>query len=119
MGLFLDDYERLGMLEAQAFRANRLIVDTGMHALGWDRERAVKQMMEGGTPKADAEIEVDRYISWPGQALAYMIGQLEIQRWRADAAKRGGSSFSVKDFHDRVLELGSLPLGVLERELKA
>jgi uncharacterized protein (DUF885 family) len=118
MGLFRNDYERLGMLEAQGFRACRLIVDTGIHALGWDRDRAVSQMMESGTPKADAEIEVDRYISWPGQALAYMIGQLEIQRWRAGAAKRAGASFSLKDFHDRVLALGSLPLGVLERELK-
>jgi uncharacterized protein (DUF885 family) len=119
MGLFMDDYERLGMLEAQAFRACRLIVDTGIHALGWDRARAVRQMMDGGTPKADSEIEVDRYISWPGQALAYMVGQLEIQRWRAEAAKRAGSSFGLKDFHDRLLALGSLPLGVLERELQA
>lgn len=119
MGLFQDDYERLGMLEAQGFRACRLIVDTGIHALGWDRERAIKQMMESGTPRADAEIEVDRYISWPGQALAYMIGQLEIQRWRADAAKRAGSSFALKGFHDRLLALGSLPLGVLERELRS
>jgi len=119
MGLFQDDYERLGMLEAQGFRACRLIVDSGIHALGWDRDRAVRQMMESGTPKADAEIEVDRYISWPGQALAYMIGQLEIQRWRADAAKRGGPSFSLKSFHDRLLALGSLPLGVLERELQS
>jgi len=115
MGLFLDDYERLGMLEAQAFRACRLIVDTGIHALGWDRERAVLQMMEAGTSRPDAEIEVDRYISIPGQALAYMIGQLEIQRWRSDAAGRGTP---LKEFHDRLMALGSLPLGVLERELK-
>jgi uncharacterized protein (DUF885 family) len=118
MGLFLDDYERLGMLEAQAFRACRLIVDTGIHALGWDRERSVLQMMESGSSRADCEIEVDRYISWPGQALAYMIGQLEIQRWRSEAAARDGSSFSLKDFHDRLLSLGSLPLSALERELK-
>lgn len=117
MGLFLDDYERLGMLEAQAFRACRLIVDTGIHALGWDRERAVLQMMESGSPRADSEIEVDRYISWPGQALAYMIGQLEIQRWRGEASAREGSSFSLKDFHDKLLSLGSLPLAALEREL--
>ena len=119
MGLFLNDYERLGMLEAQAFRACRLIVDTGIHALGWDRERAVQQMMESGTPRADSEIEVDRYIAWGGQALAYMIGQLEIQKWRTDAAARGGSAFSLNEFHDRLLALGSLPLAALERELKA
>jgi uncharacterized protein (DUF885 family) len=117
MGLFLDEYERLGMLEAQGFRAGRLIVDTGLHALGWDRERAVRQMEETGAARADSEIEVDRYIAMPGQALAYMIGQLEIQKWRRAAAKREGSKFSVKDFHDRVLSLGSLPLSALEREL--
>jgi uncharacterized protein (DUF885 family) len=119
MGLFLNEYERLGMLEAQAFRACRLIVDTGIHALGWDRERAVLQMMESGAPRADSEIEVDRYIAWGGQALAYMIGQLEIQKWRSDAAARGGSTFSLNEFHDRLLALGSLPLAALERELKA
>jgi uncharacterized protein (DUF885 family) len=115
MGLFLDDYERLGMLEAQAFRAGRLIVDTGMHALGWDRERAIEQMNETGSPRVESEIEIDRYIAMPGQALAYMIGQLEIQRWRNKAAQADG--FDLKTFHDRVLELGSLPLAALEREL--
>ena len=118
MGLFQDEYERLGMLEAQAFRACRLIVDTGIHALGWDRERSVLQMMQSGSSRADSEIEVDRYISWPGQALAYMIGQLEIQRWRGEASERSGSAFSLRDFHDTLLALGSLPLAALERELK-
>ena len=117
MELFLNDYERLGMLEAQAFRAGRLIVDTGIHALGWDREQAVQKMMETGSSRLDSEIEVDRYIAMPGQALAYMIGKLEIDRWRAAGAAREGSSFSVQDFHDRVLALGSLPLAVLDREL--
>jgi uncharacterized protein (DUF885 family) len=115
MGLFLDEYEQLGMLEAQAFRAGRLIVDTGMHELGWDRERAILQMMETGAPRMESEIEIDRYIAMPGQALAYMIGQLEIQRWRKEASARPG--FDVKGFHDRVLALGSLPLTALEREL--
>jgi uncharacterized protein (DUF885 family) len=117
MGLFLNDYERLGMLEAQGFRAGRLIVDTGIHALGWDRERAVQQMMETGSTRADSEIEVDRYISWPGQACAYMIGRLEIDRWRAELSKRDGDAFSLQDFHDRVLALGSLGLSTLAREL--
>jgi uncharacterized protein (DUF885 family) len=115
MGLFVDDYERLGMLEAQAFRAGRLIVDTGMHALGWDRERAIQQMIETGSPRVESEIEIDRYIAMPGQALAYMIGQLEIQRWRKKAYQADG--FDLKTFHDRVLALGSLPLAALEREL--
>jgi uncharacterized protein (DUF885 family) len=117
LGLFVDGYERLGMLEAQAHRASRLIVDSGIHALGWDRERSIRQMEEGGTPRVDAEIEVDRYISWPGQALAYMIGQLEIQKWRAEATTRMGSAFDIKAFHDRLLSLGSLPLATLEREV--
>lgn len=119
MGLYQNDYERLGMLDAQGWRANRLIVDTGIHALGWDRERAVGQMTQAGPPRAASEIEVDRYISWPGQALAYKIGQLEIERWRAEAAQRAGSAFSLQDFHDRLLALGSLPLPSLERELRA
>ncbi len=119
LGLFLDEYERLGMLEAQAHRASRLIVDSGIHALGWERERAIEQMEAGGTHRMDAEIEVDRYISWPGQALAYMIGQLEIQRWRAEASARLGAPFDIKAFHDRLLSLGSLPLGTLEREVAA
>jgi uncharacterized protein (DUF885 family) len=119
LDLFVDDYERLGMLEAQAHRASRLIVDSGIHALGWDRERAIAQMERGGTHRMDAEIEVDRYISWPGQALAYMIGQLEIQRWRAEASARLGEAFDVRAFHDRLLSLGSLPLATLEREVAA
>jgi uncharacterized protein (DUF885 family) len=117
MGLFLNEYERIGMFEAQGLRACRLIVDTGIHALGWDRERAVRQMQEAGTTRLDAEIEVDRYVADPGQALAYMIGRLEIQRWRAEAAEREGDSFSLQGFHDRLLALGSLPLKALDREL--
>jgi uncharacterized protein (DUF885 family) len=117
MGLYRDDYERLGMLEAQGWRACRLIVDTGIHALGWDRERAVDQLRSAGLTGADANVETDRYIALPGQALAYKIGQLEIQRWRAQAAEREGSAFSLKDFHDRLLALGSLPLPALRREI--
>jgi uncharacterized protein (DUF885 family) len=119
MGLYQDDYERLGMLDAQGWRANRLIVDTGIHALGWERARAIDQLLQAGPPRAAAEIEVDRYIAWPGQALAYKIGQIEIERWRAEAAQRSGSSFSLKAFHDRLLALGSLPLPSLERELRS
>jgi uncharacterized protein (DUF885 family) len=118
MGLFLDEYERLGMLDAQGLRASRLIVDTGLHAMGWDRERAVRQMMDGaGTPRVDAEIEVDRYIALPAQAVAYKIGQREIERWRRETAERQGSSFDLRAFHDRLLALGSLPLPALRREM--
>jgi uncharacterized protein (DUF885 family) len=116
MGLFLNDYERLGMLEAQAWRACRLIVDTGIHALGWDRERSIQNMMEGGVPRVDAEIEVDRYIANPGQALSYKIGQIEIEKQRAAWLKREGAD-SLPAFHDRLLSLGSLPLPALQGEM--
>jgi uncharacterized protein (DUF885 family) len=117
MGLYLDDYERLGMLDAQGWRAARLIVDTGIHALGWDRERSIAQMEEAGVARLSAEIETDRYISIPGQALAYMIGQIEISRVRALAEEREGSAFDLRAFHDRVLGLGSVTLPVLQREM--
>jgi uncharacterized protein (DUF885 family) len=117
MGLYLDEYERLGMLDAQGWRAARCIVDSGIHALGWDRERAVQQVVEAGISRQDAEIEVDRYITVPGQACAYKIGHLEIKRWRDERAAHDGASFSLKDFHDRLLALGSLPLQALDREL--
>src|SRR5438046_8245759 len=108
LGLFLSEYERLGMLEAQGQRACRLIVDTGIHALGWDRERAVRQMQEAGLSRVDSEIEVDRYVSWPGQALSYMIGQLEIRRWRREGAPRRGRGCAVTAVHERALAPGGL-----------
>jgi uncharacterized protein (DUF885 family) len=117
MGLYRDDYERLGMLEAQGWRAARLIVDTGIHALGWSRGQAIDQLLTAGLTETDARVETDRYIALPGQALAYKIGQFEIERWRAQAADREGSAFSLKDFHDRLLALGSLPLPALRREI--
>jgi uncharacterized protein (DUF885 family) len=117
MGLFVDEAERLGMLDAQAHRAARLIVDTGIHALGWSRDRAITQLQEAGVPHTDAVIETDRYITLPGQALAYKIGQFEIERHRAEAAKRLGDAFSLAAFHDDLLALGSLPLPALRREL--
>jgi len=118
MGLFLDDEERLGMLDAQAHRAARLIVDTGIHAFGWSRERAIAQLEEAAVPHVDAVIETDRYITLPGQALAYKIGQFEIERLRAEAAKAEGDAFSLSEFHDRLLALGSLPLRALRREVE-
>jgi uncharacterized protein (DUF885 family) len=117
MGLLRDEPERLGMLDAQAHRAARLIVDTGIHALGWSRERAIAQLEEAGVPHTDAVIETDRYITLPGQALSYKIGQFEIERHRREAAARLGDGFSLADFHDRLLALGSLPLPALRREL--
>ncbi|MEA2557421.1 MAG: hypothetical protein QOG88_959 [Actinomycetota bacterium] len=117
MGLYVDDWERMGMLEAQAHRAGRLITDTGIHALGWGRERSIEKLVEGGVSPSDAVIEIDRYIAMPAQALSYMIGMIEIQKAREAAEAREGSAFSLKDFHDRVLSLGQLPLPALRREL--
>jgi uncharacterized protein (DUF885 family) len=117
MGLFEDEGERLGMLDMQGMRAVRLVVDTGIHALGWSRERSIETLESAGVAHTDAVIETDRYITLPGQALSYKIGQFEIEQQRADAAKRAGGDFSVSDFHDRLLSLGSLPLSALRREL--
>jgi len=115
MGLYVDDYERLGMLGAQAWRAVRLVVDSGLHAFGWSRERAVDLALSVGLPRGTAEAEVDRYVAYPGQALAYKVGQREIERLRAEATGRPG--FSLPDWHDRLLELGTLPLPAIRREL--
>ena len=117
MGLYLDDGERLGMLENQLLRAGRLITDTGIHALGWAREDAVAKLEEGGAPHTEATIEVDRYIAMPAQALSYMVGMIRIQDARTTAEAREGAAFSLRDFHDRLLSLGTVPLPSLARAL--
>lgn len=117
MGLYRDDYERLGMLELQAFRAARLVVDTGIHAFGWDRQAAIATLEQTGLPPNKAAIEVDRYIAMPGQALSYRVGQSVIEELRAAQAKQG-EQFSLSDFHDRLLALGCLPLPALKREME-
>jgi uncharacterized protein (DUF885 family) len=121
MGLFRNEAERFGMLDGQAWRAARLVIDTGLHAFGWPRERAVGFLMDAsGFERADAEIEVDRYIAMPGQALAYKVGQREFEGLRsvamtqADPAQRPSV---VRRFHDAVLGHGSLPLEVLRTRL--
>ena len=117
MGLFRDEAERFGMLDAQAWRAARLVVDTGLHALRWPRQRSIDFLKMAGLSDTDAEIETDRYICWPGQALTYKIGQREIERLRAELSARDGSAFDLRAFHDAVLGHGSLPLATLSREL--
>jgi uncharacterized protein (DUF885 family) len=119
MRLYENDYERMGMLEMQTFRAARLVVDTGIHAFGWGRERAVGTMASTGTERAKCELEVDRYVAMPAQALTYKLGHLAIEQWRAAASGRLGGRFSLPAFHDRLLSLGSLPLPVLEREMRS
>jgi len=115
MGLYLDAWERLGMLDNQAHRAARLITDTGIHALGWSREAAIATLEEAGQTHTDAVIEVDRYIAMPGQALCYMIGMIEIEKAREAAAARANGGFSLRAFHDEVLATGELPLPSFRR----
>jgi len=114
MGLYSSDIDRLGLLTADAWRAGRLVVDTGMHALGWSREKAIDWLMEW-TPigRLTVEQEVDRYIGMPGQALSYKMGQLEIMRLRAEAENRLGSAFDIKGFHDTLLTSGAMTLPLL------
>jgi uncharacterized protein (DUF885 family) len=114
MGLYTSDLARLGMLSFDALRACRLVVDTGMHYYGWSRQRAVDFMWSHtATTASNVANEIDRYIGWPGQALAYMIGRLEIGRLRDVAKDRLGDAFSVRDFHGVVLGNGAVPLDVL------
>jgi uncharacterized protein (DUF885 family) len=120
MGLYTAAVDRMGMYSADSMRACRLVVDTGLHALGWSREQAVAYMVDN-SPLAEGVVrpEVDRYVVSPGQATSYMVGRLEIQRMRAEAEQRRGSAFAVKEFHSAVLDSGSLPLGVLDEVVRA
>jgi uncharacterized protein (DUF885 family) len=117
MGLFRDEGERFGMLDGQAWRAARLVVDTGMHALRWTRQQSIDFLLQAGLGLTDATIETDRYIAWPAQALTYKLGQRAIEQLRRQLTERDGSRFDLREFHDQVLGHGSLPLATLEREL--
>lgn len=116
MGLYSTPLDRLGMLATDSLRACRLVVDTGMHALGWSRRQAIEYMVRNSPIREGLlTAEIDRYIAVPGQALAYMLGRLEILRIRADARARLGERFDIKAFHDTVLGSGALPLPILDR----
>jgi uncharacterized protein (DUF885 family) len=113
-GLYSDDIQRLGMLSCAAWRAVRLVVDTGLHARGWSRERAREfALAHSPMPENFVDAEIDRYIAVPGQALGYLVGQREILRLRDHARTRLGAAFDIRDFHSAVLDHGSLPLRVL------
>jgi uncharacterized protein (DUF885 family) len=115
-GLYEAPEDRFGHLQAQAFRAARLVVDTGLHALGWSREQAVDYLVrEVGESPVFIDSEVDRYLSQPGQALAYMVGKLKIVELRERAQAKLGARFDLRRFHNVVLDQGPLPLTVLER----
>ena len=112
---FMDDpYDRLGFLTAQLFRANRLVVDTGLHHKRWTRQQAIDYMLANtGMPETDVVAEIERYIVMPGQALAYKVGQLEILRLRKKAQDALGENFEMKEFHEAVISNGALPLSLL------
>lgn len=120
LGFYKDPYAKYGQLTYEMWRAVRLVVDTGIHFYGWDREKAVTYF-QSKMPKTrmEAEVEIDRYITWPGQALAYKVGQLKFRELRSKAESALGTDFNVREFHDELLRHGSLPLDVLEKTVHA
>jgi uncharacterized protein (DUF885 family) len=120
MGFYQDPYSKFGQLTYEMWRAIRLVVDTGMHQLGWSRQQAIDYFMaNAGKQEHDVIVEVDRYIVWPGQALAYKIGELKIKELRAYATDELGEAFDIREFHDEVLGRGALPLSVLDANIRA
>jgi uncharacterized protein (DUF885 family) len=119
MGIYEDLYQQFGALTYEMWRACRLVVDPGMHAMGWSRQKAL-EFMASNTALSMHEIntEIDRYIGWPGQAVSYKIGELKIRELRKDAEAALGKKFDLRAFHDKVLENGSVPLFVLERVMQ-
>jgi uncharacterized protein (DUF885 family) len=120
MGFYQDPYNKFGQLSYEMWRAVRLVVDTGMHLYGWKRKEAI-DYFASNTAKSlhDIEVEIDRYISWPGQALAYKIGELKFKQLRAEAELQLGESFNIRDFHDELLAKGALPLDILEGRIRS
>ena len=120
LGLYKDPYSKFGALTYDMWRAVRLVVDTGMHIMNWDRQKAIDYFKSNSSkPEQDIIVEVDRYIVWPGQALAYKIGQLKILELRKLAEKDLGEKFDIREFHDVVLGSGAIPLSILESNVKS
>ena len=118
-GFYTDPYSNFGRLTYEMWRACRLVVDTGLHAMGWSRQQVIDYLSSNtALPIHECTTETDRYIAWPGQALSYKIGELKIKELRQYAEIELGKQFDVRDFHDTVLGNGSVPLGVLEDQIK-
>ncbi len=118
MGFYTDPYSKFGQLTYEMWRAIRLVVDTGIHAMGWSRERAIDFFKaNAGKTEHDITVEVDRYIVWPGQALAYKLGELKLKKLRAEASSRLGDQFDIRSFHHEILWNGALPLGILDQRI--
>lgn len=119
MGFYKDPYSKYGQLSYEMWRAVRLVVDTGIHAKGWSRQQAI-DYMQSKVPKSklETEVEIDRYITWPGQALAYKVGQLKFRELRERSRERLGDDFDLREFHDEVLKNGALPMDVLDQSIE-
>ncbi len=118
MGIYRTPYERFGRLSYEMWRAARLVIDTGIHAQGWSRERALAYLGDRtALSRHEVGTEIDRYISWPGQALSYKLGEIQIRRLRGEAEAALGEKFDIRKFHDVILALGSVPLPVLENRI--
>lgn len=119
VGIYEDPYDNFGRLSYEMWRACRLVVDTGMHMFGWSRDKALNYMLENtALSEHNVRTEIDRYISWPAQALSYKIGEIKIKQLRAEAEEKLGDKFDIRDFHDAVLAHGSVPLFVLEKNIQ-
>jgi len=119
MGFYSDPYEKFGFLSAVMWRAVRLVVDTGIHSMGWSRDQAIQYFEDTtGQPHLNSVVEIDRYIVWPGQALGYMIGRLQIQQLRQDAEKQLGDRFDIRAFHDAIVDQGAMPMDLLSQRTK-
>ncbi len=119
IGFYSDPYAKFGQLTYEMWRACRLVVDTGMHQFGWTRQQAIDYMRENtAKTEQDIAVEVDRYIVWPAQALAYKIGELKIKELRAMAESQLGDRFDLRAFHNAILDDGPLPLAILEKRMK-
>ena len=120
MGIYRNPYERFGQQSYAMWRAARLVIDTGVHRYGWSRQQAIDYLASHtALSQHEVETEVDRYISWPGQALSYKLGELTIRRLRAEAEAKLGPKFDIRAFHDTFLDMGAVPLTVLEQQMRA